>query len=193
MATPPARGRKRDPRADEAILSAALSLLGEVGFTALSMEGIAARAGVSKSTLYRRYSSKSAVVAAAMGALAIDPDIPDSGDTFEDLHTFMSTKWAAMTEAPGATLLGTFIVQAAAHPDLFDEFRRVMLSPRLAPLVVILERGIERGELAPDLDVAVALDLIVGPMLVSLLTRSEQDPAAVRTRLEMAWSALRRS
>ncbi len=188
--TSPGRGRKRDPLVDEAILEATLSLLGEVGFTALSMEGIAARAGVGKTTVYRRYASKTEVVAAAMGALAVDPNVPDTGDTFEDLVSFMTSKWAAMTEAPGATLLGTFIVQAAAHPDLFDEFRRVMLAPRLDPLVTLLQRGVDRGELQPDVDMNVAVDLIVGPMLVSLLTQGGPDTAAVRARLSLVWSAL---
>ncbi len=184
------RGRRRDPRADRAILDATLSLIGEVGFTALSMEGIAARAGVGKSTVYRRYSSKEAIVAAAMGVLAHDPELPDSGDLYEDLVEFVTSKWTAMTEPPGATLLGTFIVQASSHPALFDEFRRAMLVPRLAPLETLLQRGIERGELDPGLDVAVAIDLIVGPMLVGLLTGSASDPAGVRERLAVVWAAL---
>ncbi len=186
------RGRKRDPRADEAITSATLSLLGEVGFTALSMEGIAARAGVGKSTVYRRYPSKVEAVAAAMGAIAEDPEVPDTGDTFEDLVSFMTSKWTAMTQAPGATLLGTFIVQAAAHPELFAEFRRVMLAPRLTPLRAILQRGVERGELDPDLDMEAAVDVVVGPTIVSLLTRGNPDSSTVRARLALVWSAFLR-
>lgn len=182
-------GRKRDPHLDGAIIEATLALLGEVGFSALSMEGIAARAGVGKSTVYRRYPSKLEAVSAAMGALAVDPEVPDTGDTFEDVVLFMTSKWVALMEPPGATLLGTFIVQATSHPELFAEFRRVMLVPRLTPLRKLLQRGKDRGELRPDLDLAAAIDLIVGPVLVSLVTRGDPDPGLLESRLGLVWKA----
>jgi AcrR family transcriptional regulator len=185
-----APGRPRDPEADRAILAATLEVLGESGFTALSVEGVAARAGVGKATIYRRYQSKEELVTAALGSVAEDVDAPDSGDTRADVEELAVAKWSAMTSGPGPTLLGTFLAQSAARPELMDEFRRVMMQPKQKPLRDVLRRGITRGELAPDLDLDIAVDLIIGPLLAGFVIRGDSDPESIRQRVRAVWPAL---
>ena len=109
----PLRGRPRDPAADRAILTATMKLLMECGFSNLSIEGVAAEAGVGKTTIYRRYKGKTQLVIAAMSSFKQFFDIPDTGSLRNDLialHCHPQDNFSfRLLEGGACTLIGTVL------------------------------------------------------------------------------------
>jgi AcrR family transcriptional regulator len=162
-------GRPRSPEAHAAILRAALELAVERGFRGLSMEAIAARAGVGKATIYRRWKNKEALFAEAIGSIALAPEVPDTGSVRGDFEAVSGAAVGGM--APEAfRVLPRLLADAADDPELLGALRTALLRPRRAALSEILRRGIERGELRADLDVDLVSDMIIGPMVARVLT-----------------------
>lgn len=161
---PVRRGRPRSAEADEAILAAALGLVGEVGVGGLSMDDVASRAGVSKATIYRRWESKEALVLDALNSgISHFPDI-DTGTLDGDLHAYVA-ELARRYRAGSKTrdLIPHLISAAAANPALqpaLDEFGEV----RSRPLITLFERAVDRGELPADVDIRLAADMLLGAM-----------------------------
>ena len=186
----PQTGRPRDPEVDRAITSAALELLGEVGYSALTIEGVAQKAGVGKTAIYRRFENKSAMVVAAIGELTGPLAVPNTGDAHADAIQFLVTVWLRLVAGSGVTLLGTFMVEANRRPELFDEFRRCVIEPRRRPLREILERGQSVGSVRTDIDIEVMIDLLLGPLLARLVTGGQTDPEAVKVRINALWPVL---
>jgi AcrR family transcriptional regulator len=183
-------GRPRDPEVDRAITSAVLDLLGEVGYSALTIESVAQKAGVGKTAIYRRYENKGAMVVAAIGELTGPLAVPDTGDAQADATRLLTTVWLRLVAGSGVTLLGTFMVEANRHPELFDEFRRCVIEPRRRPLREILERGQSVGRVRTDIDIEVMVDLLIGPLLARLVTGGRADHEAVKARIDALWPAL---
>jgi AcrR family transcriptional regulator len=159
----------RGPRAREAILEAADDLLVEKGFGATTIEGIAARAGVAKQTIYRWWSSK---VDLLLDCLIEDAghDLPpfDTGSCVEDLHREL-LRFAAFLEQPAGRVLRALIGEAQHDPTVALQLRARYLEPRRALDRVILQRGIARGEIAGDLDADDALDALYGPVIYRVI------------------------
>jgi AcrR family transcriptional regulator len=156
------RGRKRDPLKDESILVATRELLLEVGYAALSMAAVAARAGVSKPTLYLRYPNKVALVFEAVFGRTKSREIPDSGSVVADLHE--SYQWAveefAAPEARAA--LPGLLAEIAASPELAETVRRTIVDPEYARVQSVLERGQSRGQIREDVDLELVIDAFTG-------------------------------
>jgi AcrR family transcriptional regulator len=174
----PARrpGRPRSTQADTSIVEAARDLISRLGIASLSMDAVAEQAGVSKATIYRRWPSKTALVLAALES-ATDP-IPevDSGSVRDDLVE-MTASIAAKSRSPGyAALLAEVMAEARRNPEL-AQVHEAFVSARRAPVTAALRRGIQRGELPADLDMATTIDCIFGPLLLRLLT--ETRPIAI--------------
>lgn len=165
-ARPP--GRPRSARAHEAILEAALSLLAEGGAEAMTMEGIAERAGVSKSTVYRRWKRPEEVLAAAVEGLVAEIAIPDSGSLREDLLRLMR-RAVALYRGPTGRMMPGLVAAMDAHPAVASAVRDGFLAARRRALREVLERGVARGELRPDADRELALDVLGGPLFYRLL------------------------
>lgn len=165
----PTRGRPRSQAADDAILWASLDLLAEGGCGRLTMEGIAARAGVGKATLYRRWKSCEEVVAAAVaGFVEEEIQIPDTGSVESDLRLLMSQAVKAYRGRPGKIMPG--LLAAMAESDAVTEVVRTrFLTGRRQALGTVVERAVARGELAADVDVALTLDFLGGPLFYRLL------------------------
>lgn len=183
-------GRPRDPEVDRAIMSTVLELLGEVGYSALTIEGVAQKAGVGKTAIYRRFENKSAMVVAAIGGLTGPLPVPNTGDAQADAIQFLTTVWLRLVAGPGVTLLGTFMVEANRRPELFDEFRRCVIEPRRRPLREILERGQSVGSVRKDIDIEVMIDLLLGPLLARLVMGGQADKEAVEVRINALWPVL---
>jgi AcrR family transcriptional regulator len=174
-ATMPNRpGRPRDSRRDEEILTAVLRLLADTSYSELTIAAIARSAGVGKPTLYLRWASKAAVVAdAVVRVMSADP-FPDLGDVRSDLvaglremiHRFAST-------AAGRVLPG-LVADLHDDPALLAAFQERYFLPRRRSIRAALERGVERGELAADIDHELAVDMLVGPIYYSLLSRGDK-------------------
>lgn len=147
------RGRPRDPAVDEAILRATLALLGEVGYARLTMEQVAARAGVGKASLYLRWPSKVTLVADAIrqGRTDLIPPAPDTGGLQGDMSTFLRA--LVRPRSPETRALSAIAGEAASNPEMREAFRRGLSETLLERLRLIVERAVERGELPPDTDV----------------------------------------
>ena len=168
-APPRVIGRPRDERADRAILTAALALMGEHGVGALRMDDVAARAGVGKATIYRRYRSKDELVTSAVAAFVSEIAVPDTGSTRADLIGLMRSAVDAYSGTPEAGAMPSLIDAISRDPELAAAFRDGFLARRRAALRAVLERGVERGDLRPDLDFELALDVLGGPLFYRLL------------------------
>ena len=162
-------GRPRSEEAHQAILDATLELLVEVGFSALTVEGVAQRAGVGKATIYRRWASKLPLVVEAFGNLPGFEEV-DSGslevDLKETLKTYLNNFNATSLGAVFPSLAG----ERAHNPEL-SKLLEPVTTGRREPFVRIFERARERGEISEDVDVHLAADLVVGPISVALFFR----------------------
>jgi len=179
-----AAGRPRSEEAHRAILDATLELLGEVGFSALTVESVASRAGVGKATIYRRWPSKLPLVVEAFGGLPGLEDV-DTGDLREDLVTMLQRYLQHFNTTPLATVLPSLAGERAHNPELgvFDE----VLRERRQPLRAAFERAVARGEISRDLDLQLAADLVVGPIAVRLyFTGARVHPRIVGPMVDIA-------
>lgn len=186
----PSAGRPRSEEAHRAILDATLELLVERGYSALTVEGIAQRAGVGKATIYRRWPSKLPLVIEAFSELPGFED-PDTGDLVRDLETML----AAYLEHYRATPLGAVVPPLAGelphNPELMKLFGSVARERR-RPLLAVLRRGVERGEIPADTDLDLAADLLFGPITVrTFFSRPQLDPALVPQAVRMALNGIR--
>jgi AcrR family transcriptional regulator len=163
-------GRPRDARADRAILEATLELIAARGVREFRTEDVAARAGVGKGAIYRRYGSKDDLTTAAIAALVNEEIVvPDTGSTREDLLVLMRGAVELYRGSLVARLMPNLIGAMAQKPELAKAVRDRFLAGRRAALGEVLQRGVERGDLRSDLDVELALDVLGGPLFYRLL------------------------
>lgn len=178
----PRRGRPRDPAINSAILGAARELLVEVGYAGLSMEAVAARARVSKPTLYLRYPSKGAVVWDAVFGKTKTLAMPDTGDLLADLRE--AFQWAvaefAAPEARGA--LPGMLAELTSSPELAQSVRARVIEPEYDRVRGLLERAQRRGEIRADADLPLAIDAFIGTALAraTVLDHPLDDAFAAR-------------
>lgn len=167
----PARaiGRPREARADRAILVATLQLMAERGVRDLRMDDVAERAGVGKATIYRRYSSKDALVSEAVATLVSEIAIPDTGSTRADLLALMRQAVELYSGPLAARLMPALLEETRRNPDLERTVRDQFLAGRRAALSAVLRRGVRRGDLGRGLDLELALDVLGGALFYRLL------------------------
>jgi AcrR family transcriptional regulator len=165
-----APGRPRDPQVDRAILTATLELLGEDGFDGLSIEAVAARAGVGKTTVYRRWPSKIPLVVDALTAMKAPTvsAVPDDMPTREALVRAMSG-FTKPHEGSAARVLAGLVDAMSRNEELADAVRTVLVAERERGLVAVIERGKARGEIRSDVDARVMVDLLGGPVVLRRL------------------------
>jgi AcrR family transcriptional regulator len=167
----------RSEQARLAVLDAADDLLVERGFAGLTMEGIAARAGVAKQTIYRWWPSKTAVLLDAYGQdAAEDLTPPDTGDLVTDLRTHLRTIASFLTRADAGAVLRALVGQAQHDPEVAEVLRRDHLSRQRERDRLPLERAVARGELGPDVDLDLLVDRLVGPLHYRVLVTGEPVP-----------------
>ncbi len=160
-------GRPRDARHDQVILDATLEILRDQGYSGLTIDGVAARAGVGRPTIYRRWPSKPALVVAAMvdsSRLAI-PEI-DTGSLRGDLITVQHHQIELMNRPENRRITAGLIADLTADPVLADSYVQQYLEPRRASVWRVLQRGVERGELDADADFALIYELLIGALFM---------------------------
>lgn len=159
-ATP--RGRPRSADADRAILESTFRQLVDVGYAALSIEAVAADAGVAKTTIYRRYPTKRDLVIAALGRQA--PFVPPPPDlpAREALQQFVETAVTMLVASGAIRILGSLLVEEQREPGVLGVFRERILVPRRMLVEQMLARGIERGEIRPDIEPLIVTEMIAG-------------------------------
>jgi AcrR family transcriptional regulator len=159
-----AAGRPRSEEAHRAILDATLALLVEVGYSALTVEGIAQRAGVGKATIYRRWPSKLPLVIEAFGELPAFEEA-DTGDLRGDLDHILRSYVRVYNTTPLGAVVPSLAGELPHNPELMDLFAPVV-KERRRPLIRALERAVQRGEIPRDIDLDLAADLVLGPITV---------------------------
>lgn len=183
-------GRPRSEEAHQAILDATLELLVEVGFTALTVEGVANRAGVGKATIYRRWPSKLPLVVEAFGQLPGFEDV-DTGNLEEDLKQMLRAYLQVYNSTALSAVLPSLAGERFHNPELSVLFEPVTKSRR-QPLIHALERARKRGEISKDTDLELAADLVVGPIAVTLFFKGGRiSTKMVGPIVELALSGLR--
>ncbi len=164
------RGRPRSLEADRAILAAAAVLLAEGGFAALSIEEVAARSGVAKTTIYRRWTSR--------GTLALDAFLadfqgqqppPDTGTLRGDLLAALRAWIRVVTRTSAGPILAGLIAESQRDPELGIAWRERVVERLRAQHKMMLNRAVERGEIPPDADHEIVLDLLFGAAYHRLL------------------------
>ncbi len=183
---PTKRGRPRRADADGAILAATRELLAEVGVAGLSMDVLAQRAGVGKATIYRRWDSKETLILDALRMSTTPIPAPDTGNLRDDLFAYMD----AVTErfSPGR---GSDVLPHLIEASCYDEHLRASLDDytrgRQATIRILLRRGVERGELSPDTDIDLLVDVILAPFFYHhLLTGGSVDQDFTHRLVEFA-------
>jgi AcrR family transcriptional regulator len=183
-------GRPRSEEAHKAILDATLELLVEVGFSAMTVEGVASRAGVGKATIYRRWPSKLPLVVEAFGQLPGFEEV-DTGELAEDLKKMIRSYLQAFNATPLSAVLPSLAGERAHNPELSELFEPVSKGRR-QPLVRAFERAVDRGEIPPHTDIELAADLVVGPIAVALFFKGGNlSPRMVGPMVDMALSGIR--
>ena len=179
----PRRGRPRSVEADQAILTATIDLASEVGITGMSMDDVAQRAGVSKATIYRRWCSKETLVLDALRSATLPFDDVDTGTLDGDLDLYVGELIKRFGTGPMNDVL-PHLIEVSCHDETIrsslDDYIRV----RRVPLRTILTRAVERGELAPDTDVDVTIDMLIGAFVYRRLLSHDtiDDEFAARLR-----------
>ncbi|MET3803168.1 AcrR family transcriptional regulator [Nakamurella sp. UYEF19] len=159
----------RSARAGAAILSATLTELVEVGYAALSLDLVAARAGVHRATIYRRWANKGdLVVAAVLASAAADIPEPDTGTLRGDLQMMLRDVVDTLALPSSRALLQIVVAEADRVPSI-DAVARSFWQQRFELAVAVVERGKQRGELGEDVDSALFVEVLVAPLYLRTL------------------------
>jgi AcrR family transcriptional regulator len=170
------RGRPRSERADRAILNATLRMVGEHGVAGTTIEGVAAEAGVGKTTIYRRWPNKNDLILAAISDIVPPGDPPDTGTMAGDMAALAETQRRRLSGSGLSGIVPRVLAESMGDPELHRDYVERVVEPFRAMLRLFIERGIDRGELRPDLEVEPLVDLLHGiPIYRMLMSRG--DPA----------------
>lgn len=190
----PRRGRPRDADVDERVLRATTDLLLTRGYAGLSVDEVAERAQVAKTTLYRRWPTKDHLALAVVTRLQDDDEITDTGDIRRDLADYLEKiaaglnrmraagRPAGQQDDPSAGTVAELVAAAARHDDI-GRLERAMYARRNALARRLLERARERGELRPDLDLEALFDQLAGALYYRVLITGDPVGRAYAERL----------
>jgi AcrR family transcriptional regulator len=161
-----APGRPRSEKAEKAIIEAALDLLAEgAGMSDLSIEAIAHRAGVGKTTIYRRWPGKEELVLDALTTLKAP--VPDFGELSvrDALVSYLTFIQHESDHPRTRCIMNIAMSERERYPSMVERFYRLAIEPRRIALRATLQRGIDNGELRPDLDIETAMAAVTGSMI----------------------------
>ena len=183
-------GRPRSTQADDAILEAAVEIFAEVGLEGLTVEGVAARAGVGKATIYRRYPGKVDLVVAATRCFTQPRQAPpDTGTTRGDFAALVDGLIAMLTTTPLGRALPTLLAARTRVPELDDAYLEIVAAKR-ARSAVVIRRGMDRGDLRTDVDPEIVIDCYVSPIFYRfLITDAPLDAAFAAEIVDMTMRA----
>jgi len=163
------RGRPRSATAHAAILNASLDLIRESGYDALAMEAIADRAGVAKTTVYRRWATKELLVVEAIERIMLSIPVPDTGNVEQDVLALMDATRRMYADVGTTSLLPALVAAIARSDRVARAVRTGMAAAWNTAMSAVLRRGIASGALRADADVTVALELLAGPLFYRYL------------------------
>ncbi len=165
-------GRPRSEQAEQAIIDAALELFGERGVDGVCVEAVAARAGVGKATIYRRWSTKEDLLLAALGSLKRPLPAPRGASVREDLAELLEVLLRDANDPRYVRQFAMLHGEAEAYPRLIARYAQTVVEPRREVVRSVLHRGVQTGELRADLDIEIAMLALTG----AVMARGKQDP-----------------
>lgn len=149
----------------EAIRAAVIEELATVGFARMSIEGIARRAGVGKTAVYRRWKSKLHLVLDLVGAFAVDGlPVPSTGSLYGDVRALLEVMSHVLRHPVASAVIPDLLVEAARNPEIADAVRGALLEGQRRMEEGIISEAVARGELPVGVDAGRALDLAIGPL-----------------------------
>jgi AcrR family transcriptional regulator len=163
--------KRRSEKSYRAILKSTLAILAEKGYGALTIESIAAKARVSKQTIYRWWASKAAIVLEALTNHAQERlPVPDTGNVKGDLEVLLKETLGELAQQSGPIVRG-LMAEAQLDPEFGRRFREDFIAQRREVLLSVLRRGQQRGEISHQVELELIVDLIYGPMWYRLLNQ----------------------
>lgn len=183
--------KRRNQQSHRAILDSTLLILAERGYQALTIDGVAARAKVSKQTIYRWWPSKAAIVLEAMTTLTQEQlPLPDTGSLREDLLILLNASLNELNQRSGAIVRG-LMAEAQLDPDFGRTFREDFITSRRQVVYEILQRGQQRGEISEQIDFELTIDLFYGPIWYRLLNQhAPLDESFAQHLLTQLWASM---
>jgi AcrR family transcriptional regulator len=172
------RGRPRNEHSTSAILSATIELVAEIGLGSLTMDAVAARASVSKATIYRRWSTKEALMLDAWMSCVRSPEPVDTGNLHDDLTLMFTALEQPLADGDLQRVFPQMIAAAKVNAEVATAYR-AFIAERRRPMRTVLERAVSRGELGADLDLDLVHDLLVAPVLYRWLVSDGPTDARV--------------
>jgi AcrR family transcriptional regulator len=187
-------GRPRDPSRDAVLVEAALELLGEGGYAGLTMEAVAARAGVGKATLYRRWPSKEQLVVDALATLTEPTERVEHAGVRDQLVGLLDAVRRRAGSRAGQ-IFPRLIGDAVDNPELMRRYREQVLEPRRRRFIAVLEQGVAEGLVRPDVDLEHASTCSSGrwPTATSSATTRHPGPRSPRASSTTSCARWRRS
>lgn len=184
-------GRPRSAAADKAINRAVVKSLIDHGFAGTSMTGIAKSAGVSTATLYRRFNNLDDAVVTVLAEQLDSYQVPDTGNLATDLRAYLEDLAAQLSHGLGR-LLPALIEESSRNKTLADAIDTNVSGPGRAAMITMFERAIERGEMRPNIDLELAIDLVSGPLYIRRLGGIQPlDAAAAHQLADLVLAALK--
>lgn len=171
-------GRPRSARSHNAIMDATLGLLMEIGYQRLTIEGVAARAKVGKTTIYRWWPSKCRLVMEAVGTRIAVPPLPVTGDSRVDLRMAIQAAFDGFESSPLGDIVTGLAVDLLHDPDAVADFQ-AMLRPRQEPVAALIASMVQRGDLPTDVDAGLLHDIWAGTLFYRALLRRPHSPHVV--------------
>jgi AcrR family transcriptional regulator len=169
-------GRPRSEQAEHAIIDAALELFAERGVEGVCVEAVAARAGVGKATIYRRWTSKEDLLIAALGSLKSPMADPQGATVREDLAELLDVMLRDANDPRYARQFAMLHGEGERYPRLMARYYETVVGPRREVIRTVLQRGIDRGELRADLDVGIAMLALTGTVMAR--GKNDSSPAS---------------
>jgi AcrR family transcriptional regulator len=160
--------RPRSIRAHDQVLDAALELFATHGIEGSSIDSIAARSGVSKATIYKHWADKDALALEVLGRVhGLDQESPayDSGDLLQDIVDFLNHKPPEVLAEQRNRLMPHLVAYAARNREFGKAWRSLVMEPGRAKAMELMQRGIRQGQFPANLDTALGMALLIGPMM----------------------------
>ncbi len=187
----PRPGRPRDPEVDRAILHAALRVLTDRGYAGMSIERVAAAAGVGKTAIYRRYATKEELAAGALSSIRDQwGPPPDTGCARSDIVEMLARAQATFAQGAALAMLGALLVEERRNPGLFELFRERILRPQQRDALKVLRRGVARGEIRADANLQAAVLAMVGSMLARHVIGIPESRQQTEDSVDTVWHYL---
>ena len=163
-------GRPRDQSVDDRVLDAVIEMVAAEGVPSLTIEGIAAYGGVSKTAIYRRWSSTDDILVDAVARIAETVAVPDTGHLRDDLVEGVNGLRRLVSDTRAGAIFPWLMSEIANRSDVGARYFGTVVQPRRLALMQVIRAAQERGEILPDLDMETAVDMVTGPVILRRMT-----------------------